>query len=306
VVNLGGAVVLRNCSITNNDSVEGGGIWNAGSLAVTNCLISGNVAAYSEPGELGAGIYNVGFAIFENTTISRNFAQGAGGGIWNGGSVRLLNCTVASNTAIQRVYLQSGGGGISSDTRAVSLSKNSIIAGNYSYDTNQTLIPDDISGYLQTFGHNLVLSTNGWSKVGFDRTDLLGVDPMLGPLQDNGGPTWTHALLQGSPAIDAGDPNGAPAYDQRGVPRPQGPGVDIGAFEFQYPPSPYFARFQLQSGTNLILKAFGFPSTIYILQSSQDFVLWDNIATLTAPSNGVLEVTNLITGPKRFFRLKSQ
>jgi hypothetical protein len=305
VVNFGGIMVLRNCSITNNNSVEGGGIWNAGSLSVSNCLISGNVAAYSEPGELGAGLYNVGFAILENTTISRNFAQGAGGGIWNGGSVRLLNCTIASNTAIQRVYVQSGGGGISSDTRAISISQNSIIAGNYSHDTNQTLIPDDISGYLYSDGHNLVLSTNGWPQAAYDHIDLLGVDPMLGPLQDNGGPTWTHALLTGSAAIDAGDPAGAPSEDQRGVPRPQGAGVDIGAFEY-LSPNAIFTRIVILSKTNLLLITFAAPSRSYFVQSSPDLTSWNNIATLTAPPNGVLLYTNPITGPRCFFRLRPQ
>jgi len=87
------------------------------------------------------------------------------------------------------------------------------------------------------------------------------------------------------------------------VPRPQGPGVDIGAFEYQYP---VFTFVQVQSKTNLLLKASVSPSTSYTLQASQDLISWNNIATLNSTSNGVLQVTNLIAGPKRFFRLKSQ
>ena len=60
---------------------------------------------------------------------------------------------------------------------------------------------------------------------------ITGQDPLLGPLQDNGGPTFTHALLAGSPAIDAGNDGAAPATDQRGTSRPQGLFSDIGAFE---------------------------------------------------------------------------
>jgi hypothetical protein len=58
---------------------------------------------------------------------------------------------------------------------------------------------------------------------------------VLGPLQDNGGPTWTHALLPGSPAIDRGEAGQCPATDQRGVSRPQGAGCDLGAFELEGP-----------------------------------------------------------------------
>jgi hypothetical protein len=63
--------------------------------------------------------------------------------------------------------------------------------------------------------------------------DVVVWDAKVGPLADNGGPTWTHALLTGSPAIDAGDDPACPASDQRGVARPQGPHCDIGPFELQ-------------------------------------------------------------------------
>jgi hypothetical protein len=306
--NAGGIMVLRNCSISGNSSVEGGGIWNGGSLAATNCLISYNSAHYSEWGERGGGVFNIGYAVLQNTTVSGNYAQGEGGGIWNRGGLRLLNCTITSNTIFMYQQLGAGGGvwNLKSDY-AIFQSRNSIIAGNSSFTyTNGGVLtsPNDISGYFESLGHNLILGTNGWTKVGYNNTDLLGVDPMLGPLQDNGGPTWTHALLPGSPAIDAGDPTGAPADDQRGVPRPQGPGIDIGAFEYQYPP-PTFASIQVQSNTNLVFTAYAFPSTVYTLQASQDFIFWDNIATLTSSSNGVLRFSTPITCPKCFYRLQS-
>jgi hypothetical protein len=85
----------------------------------------------------------------------------------------------------------------------------------------------DLFGNLGSLGHNLVGNTQGGS--GFDPTDLLNVNPMLGPLQDNGGPTQTMALLPGSPAINAGDPAQLGVADQRGVERRGG--VNIGAYQ---------------------------------------------------------------------------
>jgi hypothetical protein len=102
-------------------------------------------------------------------------------------------------------------------------------------------IGQDVSGAFISDGHNLIGVVNG--STGFGAAgDQLGnvgdpLDPMLAPLANNGGPTRTHALLAGSPAIDQGDNNGAPTTDQRGVSRPRdGDGngsriVDIGAFE---------------------------------------------------------------------------
>jgi hypothetical protein len=107
--------------------------------------------------------------------------------------------------------------------------RHTIIAQNYAAHGT------DFSGQLASSGYNVYGSSSHGS--GFSSTDILDVDPLLGPLQDNGGPTLTHALLPGSPAIDTGDPNpdDPPEFDQRG------PGflrivngrIDIGAFEMQ-------------------------------------------------------------------------
>src|SRR5262249_49689158 len=93
----------------------------------------------------------------------------------------------------------------------------------------------DFSGAITSFGYNLSSDDAGafLNATG----DQNGTDPMLGPLQDNGGPTFTHELLTGSPAIDAGNPSFTPPpdYDQRGpgFPRVVGGRIDIGSFEVQ-------------------------------------------------------------------------
>src|SRR5262249_41121260 len=91
----------------------------------------------------------------------------------------------------------------------------------------------DLSGSVSSQGHDLIGDASGCE--GFDPTDLLDLDPLLGPLQDNGGPTLTMSLLPGSPAIDAGDNTGAPVWDQRGhgFRRIVDGRIDIGAFEVQ-------------------------------------------------------------------------
>jgi hypothetical protein len=113
-----------------------------------------------------------------------------------------------------------GGGGL----------RNTIVAGNAAPTS------PDVSGNFQSGGHNLI--GDGSGGTGYDLSDLVGtsanpVDPVLGPLQDNGGPTLTMALLPGSPAIDAGDDTDAPDTDQRGFARIAEDHIDIGAFELQ-------------------------------------------------------------------------
>jgi hypothetical protein len=130
--------------------------------------------------------------------------------------------TVAGNMALAE------GGGIASVGGAL-LARNTILAGN----TVSGGSGPDLNGVLTSLGHNLIGDTAGAS--GFVASDLLNIDALLGPLQDNGGPTQTMALLPGSPAIDAGDNTDAPAYDQRGpgYPRIVNGKIDIGAFEVQ-------------------------------------------------------------------------
>jgi hypothetical protein len=98
-------------------------------------------------------------------------------------------------------------------------------------------------------------------------SDLLNVDPLLGPLQDNGGPTFTHALLPGSPAINAGDNTDAPEFDQRGLPRVTGPRIDIGAYEVQPGPVASFYLYAPESalaGVPFDLSVFAYDADGYL------------------------------------------
>ena len=186
-----------------------------------NCTFSANT------GIVGAGIYNyAGTLTVNNCTFSGNIAV-IGGGIFNtiGGTVRMNNCTLSGNAA------NGDGGGIYNDKYNSSVTLlNTIIAGNTSPSG------PDVYGAVTSQGHNLVGNSTGSS--GWVGSDLLNVNPLLGPLQDNGGPTFTMApsLSPISAAIDAGDDavTGAPlnlTSDQRGRPRKSGAHVDIGAVE---------------------------------------------------------------------------
>src|SRR5262249_16241250 len=122
---------------------------------------------------------------------------------------------------------------------------------------------DDLYGGVASLGHNLI---GYWVGSGFAATDLLNVNPQLGSLQDNGGPTQTMALLAGSPASNAGDNSGAPAYDQRG------PGfarvldgvIDIGAFEAQTPLPPAISI----SGVSLSEGNIGATAAVFTVRLS--------------------------------------
>jgi hypothetical protein len=245
-------VTITGLTIADGNALAGGGIFNQGTLTLDHCTLSGNHAgAYWFSG--GGAIDNGGTLTVTNSTLSGNHADGSGyggGGILNAGTLTVSNSTLSGNTANGSQF---GGGGISNDMGAVLTITSSTIAGNVSATGggianlnggtlavrntilagNSATSGTDLAGDLGSQGHNLVGNTAGGG--GFAASDLLNVNPQLGPLQYNGGPTQTMALLPGSPAINAGDNTGAPAYDQRGpgFPRIVNGIIDIGAFEVQ-------------------------------------------------------------------------
>lgn len=230
-----GTMTVRDCTIRNNAGRVGGGIGNSGTLQVTGSTISGNGAVD------GGGVANGGTMTITNSTIDGNTAGGRyldvetpfpgfGGGIFNDGSVSLINSTVTANVASSPADDFGGpysgfGGGLSRLSTGTFELTNTIVASNE---------PADCYGSATTVSHGHNLSSDATCNLGApgDQTTL---DPVAGPLQDNGGPTVTRALLSGSPAIDAGDDSACPAKDQRGAPRPQGAACDIGAYEVSGP-----------------------------------------------------------------------
>jgi hypothetical protein len=210
---------------------SGGGICNTGTLALTNCTIAGNVSGNGGIGSNSSQIHNI-------PAGGNGGSGGSGGAIWNQGPLTLLNCTISGDVTGSG---GAGGSGSPSGSTGAAGSGGGIGNGAGVAELLNTLIAvnsaggggPDVSGSFTSQGYNLIGNTNGSSGFG-TVGDLLNVNPQLGPLQNNGGPTPTRALLPGSPAIDAGTSVGAPQYDQRGVLRPQGAAFDIGAFEFVF------------------------------------------------------------------------
>jgi len=210
-----GVLTLTDTTISDNSASRGGGISSDNVLNGVNLTVSGNTANALGAGGISTG---VGTVTFTNSTISGNTAtSGDGGGaLISGSTATFTNRTISGNTATL------GNGGGIMGTGGQTDFKNTIIADNANTDCQ--------GAGLNSLGNNL--DRNNTCNL-TEPTDLVGVDPLLSPLQDNGGPTETHALLAGSPAIDAGDDFAARGTDQRGLTRPQGDASDIGAYEFQ-------------------------------------------------------------------------
>jgi predicted outer membrane repeat protein len=268
-----GRLTLTNSTVSSNTfDGTGGGIYSAGSelsaLELRHSRVSNNTAG------TGGGIFMVGgTATLVHTTISDNTATGEGGGLrMNGVSGTIERSTVSGNSAVQGGGIRWGAGPLTITHSTVSGNSATTHAGGGIYTTapltithstlwgnsasslgggirttdvvtlRNTIIGNspsggNCSGTIADDGYNLEDGTScGFTATG----SLSSANPLLGPLANNGGPTRTHALLSGSPAINAGDPafsDAAQPFDQRGsgFPRVQHDRLDIGAFEFACP-----------------------------------------------------------------------
>ena len=191
-VTVGGAIYsegtlnLINSTVGGSTGLHGGGIYSSptGTLNVVNSTLSGNTA--NNAGSCGGGIFNEGALTIVNSTLSGNTAPLGGGGLCTfSGAATVINSTIANNTST------ANGGGIRADS-SVTL-RNTIVA--------DSVTSVDITGFFDTTNGNNLIENPGIVVVG--ATNITGQDPVLGPLTNNGGLTFTHALLATSPAVKA-------------------------------------------------------------------------------------------------------
>jgi len=243
-----GYLEIANTTVVNNKAKTGGGICNSGIGDLQTLTIAGNTAEYgagifnTNTGQLsvhssliwknvawisGGGITTGGRLSLWNATVSDNVAQFTGGGVDNGGLTTIVNVTLAGNSLIDTLGV--GGNLYNSHNPTSSIQiANTIIAKGFQHGNCAVGIGNGII----SLGHNL--SDDDTCNL-IATGDITNTDPWIGPLQNNGGATFTHALLPRSPAINAGDNRYCPLFDQRGILRPQAGLCDIGAYEFVFP-----------------------------------------------------------------------
>jgi hypothetical protein len=245
-----GNLTIRQSSVSGDSTV---GIITYGTATIDSCSVSGNGSSFA--GTFGGGIQAKGNLTLVNSTIADN--KGVGLTIYRGSSathlptaVSIVLCTIADNTVPTMPGDVTTGAGIDVQNAGgytqISL-HDTIVAGNelapsgggtpvlHDLYTGTTITILTKPPQYISLGYNLIQAPGSVTFTGTTVGNIYGVNPMLGPLANNGGPTQTMALETGSPAINAGDPDtaGLPATDQRGLPRVVGGRVDIGAFEVQ-------------------------------------------------------------------------
>jgi Right handed beta helix region len=268
------SLTLSAVEVTGNSSSSngGGGVRQAvaGSvLTVLNSTIASNSVG---PALTGGGMRIIdGSATITNSTISGNTADGVGGGVRVfGGNVTIRNSTITGNSGTPT------GAGIAVAAGAIVTLSSTIVAGN-----NPATAGDVEGAVLATSDHNLIGIDTGLTGITNGvNGNLIGtaatpINPLLGPLQLNGGPTRTHALLAGSPALDKGFDAVGLASDQRGIPflRLSGVAVDIGAVEVQPNPQPTAQAFQAAVQAITLVEPSGFRLAAFAIGDvSGDFV----------------------------------
>ncbi|MBX3058894.1 MAG: CSLREA domain-containing protein, partial [Anaerolineae bacterium] len=207
-----GNLTLTDVALMNSSANGmGGGLYSLGTLQADAVSIVGN----SANGAVGGGVVvGGGTAVFTNSTISGNTVNGSGGGLVNNGQTTLNFVTIANNNAQTPTGIQNNSGDLT---------------------LNHTLVGGSCQGNIISQGYNLIQDATNCTITGNPTGNLIGVDPLLAPLALNGGSTLNHALLDNSPAVEAGSSIGCPATDQRGISRPRGLFCDIGAYELENP-----------------------------------------------------------------------
>lgn len=216
---------------------DGGGIYNTGDLTITYSTIQDNISSSGD----GGGVYGGWITMTHSTVYHNQATSGNGGGIYHNFHLLLTNVTLSANSA------GGNGGGLFTNSNYDSTLTNVSLLGNSaangsgifryaspggSLQLKNTLLRNSLaggncSGTITSLGHNIDSGTT----CGFNQTgDQSSTNPLTAALANNGGPTQTHALQSGSPAINAGDNTGCPVTDQRGFLRLGG--CDIGAFEY--------------------------------------------------------------------------
>lgn len=308
MVNDVSTLTVSNCTVSGNSFplFAGGGVFNdRGTLTMVGCLLSGNNAPQ------GGGVYSTGyFAKFVNCTFSTNTTGGGGGAIHNRGGfvatsqVILCSCTLSDNVA-----------GVPPGASVLNYSSFSTAimeVGNTIFKANAA----NLFGTIISRGYNICSDTGAGALTATG--DQINTDALLGPLQDNGGPTRTHALRAGSPALDKGKRDAVASLtsdvDQRGSSRPVddpntpnaagGDGSDIGAYEA----SELRVVAVDKIGNNLSIRFLSVLGTNYVVERVSNLTSggWTTLPG-TIPGNGsVVEmiVTNALTPSRNFYRVR--
>ncbi len=295
----GGDSIVRDLASSPSGSAAGGAVSiTLGSLVLENCTLSGNRVA--------AGTVIV--PSDDGTSGSVGVAWGGAVAVIGSGSdsppeLALRFCTIAVNQASPGSIVSSNslplrgeadagdsrGGGCFASNGLLQLS-GVIIA------WNQARTDADLSGAVEVGVRNLVFDPG--TASGLRPDDLTGVDPLLGHLEDHGGPNPTHALAPESPAVDAAEDGDGLALDERGLPRPEGGRFDLGAFELEQE-DPAIEKWVIE-GNTMRFQVRGAAESTWEVEFSTDLVAWESAGTVV--DGAVYE--RLLTAGAGFYRAR--